>query len=323
MVHRLLFPLAALFALISVPLWLVLQSRHPAMIGATWHGHEMLFGFALAVIAGFLSTRPMRNVAWVLAGTWFAARIAAATGSGPAAFIVGMMFPVAVFILAAPPLFAGAKRREKCILPAILTALVAADAVWWAGTVWFDQQVQARTLLSAIDLVALLLLLIGGRALRAAASGHLERQGIARRDHLQRGYELPLAVLIGSAVIVDALALDTVAGIFCIGAAILALVRVMPWQLHRTLSLPHLWSLALGYLWLVPGLALKGIAQLAGNIPVTGMLHGIGIGALGTMARCGSGSSTIIRVSASSATTTDINADITKLMGDKRLLHAE
>jgi len=283
MVHRLLFPLATLYALIAVPLWLVLLSRHPPMIGATWHGHEMLFGFALAVIAGFLSTRPMRNVAWVLAGTWFAARIAAATGSGPAAVIVGMMFPVAVFILAAPPLFAGAKRRENRILPAILTALVAADAVWWVGTVWFGQQVQTRALLSTIDLVALLLLLIGGRALRAAAGGHLERQGIARRDHLQRGYELPLAVLIGSAAIVDALALDTIAGIFCIGAAMLALVRMMPWQLHRTLSLPHLWSLALGYLWLVPGLALKGIAQLAGNIPVTAMLHGIGIGALGTL----------------------------------------
>jgi uncharacterized protein involved in response to NO len=103
MAYRLLFPLATLNALVAVPLWLVLRSRHPAVIGATWHGHEMLFGFALAVIAGFLSTRPIRTVVWILAGTWFAARIAAATGSGPAAFIVGMTFPVAVFMLAAPP----------------------------------------------------------------------------------------------------------------------------------------------------------------------------------------------------------------------------
>jgi hypothetical protein len=35
MAHRLLFPLATLYALIAVPLWLVLQNRHPAMIGAT------------------------------------------------------------------------------------------------------------------------------------------------------------------------------------------------------------------------------------------------------------------------------------------------
>jgi len=81
----------------------------------------------------------------------------------------------------------------------------------------------------------------------------------------------------------DAFALETVAGALCIGAAILTLVRVIPWQLHRALSQPHPWTLALGYLWLVPGLALKGIAQLGENLPVTDMLHGIGIGALGTL----------------------------------------
>ncbi|MGB7933097.1 MAG: NnrS family protein [Gammaproteobacteria bacterium] len=78
MAYHLLFPLATSYALIAVPLWHVLRSRHPAVIGATWHGHEMLFGFALAVIAGFLSTRPIRTVAWFLAGTWLTARIAAA-----------------------------------------------------------------------------------------------------------------------------------------------------------------------------------------------------------------------------------------------------
>ena len=253
------------------------------MIGATWHGHEMLFGFALAVIAGFLSTRPMRNVAWVLAGTWFAARIAAATGSGPAAVIVGMTFPIAVFIQAAPPLFAGAKRRENRVLPALLTALLAADAAWWAGAVWFGPRVQTGALLVALDLLALLLLQIGGRALRAAVGGHLERQGMARRDYRQRRYELPLAALMGGAAVCDALSLHAAAGLLCIGAALLTGVRVLPWQLHRTLSHPQLWTLALGYLWLIPGLALKGFAQLTGSLPVTDMLHGIGMGALGTL----------------------------------------
>jgi uncharacterized protein involved in response to NO len=283
MPYRLLFPLAALFAFIAVPLWLVLRVRHPAITGTAWHGHEMVFGFALTVIAGFLATRPARATTWILAGTWLAARIAAATGSGPLAFITGVLFPVTVFGLTVPPLLAGAKRRENRILPVLLAALVAADVAWWSGAVWFGPQVQARALLVAIDLLALLLLLIGGRALRAAAGGHLERNGIARRDHLQRRYEFPLAVLVGSAVVFDVFALETVAGTLCIGAAFLALVRVLPWQLHHTLSHPHLWTLALGYLWLVPGLAFKGIAQLAGNPTVTGMLHGIAVGALGTL----------------------------------------
>ncbi|HUT40439.1 MAG TPA: NnrS family protein [Gammaproteobacteria bacterium] len=281
--YRLLFPLAALFALVAIPLWLVIRRMHPAITGIDWHGHEMLFGYALAVIAGFLATRATHAVSWVLAGTWLGARIAVATGSGPAALIAGISFPVVVFLVAAPPLIAGAKRRENRILPAILTALIAADAAWWAGKVWFGPAVQTHVLLAAIDLVALLLLLIGGRALRVAAGGHLERQGIARQDYMQGRYELPLAAFAGGAAIADAIALETAAGILCLGAAMLALARVLPWQLHRALSVPQLWALALGYLWLVPGLALKGIAQLVENLPVTGMLHGIGIGALGTL----------------------------------------
>ena len=283
MAYRVLFPLATVFALTAIPLWLILRAGHTAAASGSWHGHEMLFGFALAVIAGFLSTRPAHVATWILTGTWVAARVAAATASGPLAFIVGTAFPVTVFIVTAPPLLAGAKRWENRILPTILAGLVAADAVWWAGKVWFGPLLQTRALLAATDLIALLLLLVGGRALRAAVGGHLERQGTARRDHRQPRYELPLAALAGGAALCDVFALDTVAGALCIGAAFLTLVRVVPWQLHHTLSQPHLWTLALGYLWLVPGLALKGIAQLGEHIPVAGMLHGISIGALGTL----------------------------------------
>lgn len=279
---RLLFPLATLFALTVVPIWLVLRGTHPAL-GAAWHGHEMLFGFALAVIAGFLSTRPARGAMWMLVGTWLAARLSAFASSDPLALLTGMAFPVAVLTVAGRPLFSAAKRWENRILPAILAALIAADAAWWLGAVWLGSHMQTRALLTAIDLMALLLLVIGGRSLRAAVGGHLERQGIARGDQTRRRYELHLAVLVGGAAVFDALAFGSVAGLLCIAAAFLTLVRVMSWQLHRTLSHPALWTLALGYLWLLPGLAAKGIAQLGGSVPVTDMLHGLGVGALGTL----------------------------------------
>jgi len=283
MAYRVLFPLAAVFALTAIPLWLLLRAGHTAAASRSWHGHEMLFGFALCVIAGFLATRPAHAATWLLTGTWVAARVAAATASGPLAFIVGTTFPVTVFIVTAPPLLAGAKRWENRILPTVLAGLVATDVAWWAGKVWFGPLLQTQALLAATDLIALLLLLVGGRSLRAAVGGHLERQNHSRRDHRQRRCELPLAALAGGAALCDVFALETVAGALCIGAALLTLVRVVPWQLHHTLPQPHLWTLALGYLWLVPGLALKGIAQLGEMIPVTDMLHGIGIGALGTL----------------------------------------
>lgn len=280
---RFLFPLAAAFALIAVPLWLAAPVYGGVVITPGWHGHEMLFGFALAVLAGFLSTRPAPVATWTLIATWFAARVAVAVGNGPLALIAGLSFPVAVLVITAPPLFAGAKRPENRILPALIAALLIVDGAWWAGAVWLGPALQQHALLAAVDLFALLLLIVGGRALPAAVGGYLERRGIARRDAARSEYELPLAMLAGGAVLFDLLGIDRVAGVLCLGAALLTLRRVMAWQLHYTLREPRLWTLALGYLWLIPGLALKGIAQLGGGLSETAMLHAIAIGSIGTL----------------------------------------
>jgi uncharacterized protein involved in response to NO len=51
---------AGLLALVSIPAWIGLRAAEATAWGAVplqlWHAHEMLFGFALAAIAGFLST---------------------------------------------------------------------------------------------------------------------------------------------------------------------------------------------------------------------------------------------------------------------------
>lgn len=54
------FLLAAVYAIFSVPVWLWLRSHGtPASFTVPalwWHGHELLFGFALAVVMGFVLT---------------------------------------------------------------------------------------------------------------------------------------------------------------------------------------------------------------------------------------------------------------------------
>src|SRR5215813_2179023 len=51
--------LASVFAAVSIALWALQFTGHlaaPYLPGPLWHAHEMLFGFALAVIVGFLFT---------------------------------------------------------------------------------------------------------------------------------------------------------------------------------------------------------------------------------------------------------------------------
>lgn len=277
---RTLFPLAATFAAIALPLGLAFPATFPSLAAPLGHGHELLFGFVLAVVAGFLATKITPAFVWTLVVTWGVARCAGAFG--PLAPIAGLAFPLAVVWATLPPLLAGAKRPQNRIVPVIIMVLLAVDCAWWACA-WFDAPwLQQRVLLMSVDLSAFLILIVGGRALQSAIGGHLERQGIKRRDPVRRGYELPLAALGAAMLVCDALTWAPAAGACALTAAALTLHRVLPWQLHRTLGHPRLWTLALGYLWLIPGLALKGAAQVGMGMPVTGMLHAITIGAIGT-----------------------------------------
>lgn len=281
--HRVLFPAAALFAATAVPLWLAAQTLALPFATPLWHGHEMLFGYAAAVAAGFLVTRAAPYVPWILLTAWIAARVATFVPDARLAFVLGISFPLALLVPAVRPLLRGAKRWENRIVPAVIIALLALDATWWSGALWLGAGVQQRALLAGVDLFALLMLIVGGRALPAAVGGYLERRGIRRRDYIRRGYELPVAGLAGGACLLDALGLGAAAGVFNVATALVTLVRILPWQLHYTRARPELWALALGYLWLVPGLLLKGFAALGAGMPVTHVLHGVTVGALGTL----------------------------------------
>src|SRR5512147_219503 len=98
------FLLAAIFAAAAVPRWILIYegvldpvSYLPPTI---WHGHEMTFGFAVAVIAGFLLTATSnwtgRRTATgpglaALAGLWIAGRVAIFAGAGlPDWLIIGL-----------------------------------------------------------------------------------------------------------------------------------------------------------------------------------------------------------------------------------------
>ncbi|MDW7746245.1 NnrS family protein, partial [Halomonas sp.] len=74
----LFFPLAALHAALTVPLSLVAMFGGLATPAA--HGRELLFGFALAVIAGYLlGPLPPRRLA-LLAGLWLVGRLGGLAG---------------------------------------------------------------------------------------------------------------------------------------------------------------------------------------------------------------------------------------------------
>jgi uncharacterized protein involved in response to NO len=291
------FLLAGLWAAIAMPLWLAELNGHTALPTAfdavTWHGHEMLFGFAQAAIAGFLLTAvpnwtgrlPIQG--WrlgALALLFVAGRVAVACSAriGPAAAAIDLAFPLLLLTVLAREVMAGRNWRNLPMLGALglitlANGLTHLEALGWAGT----GQLGLRL---GTAVVVVLIGLVGGRLIPS-----FTRNWLARRDctTLPAPFgRFDVAAMAATAVALLAWTFMPAAALVPPLMAIAAtanLVRLARWQGHRTLAEPLVWVLHLGYLWVPIGLGLMAISPLLPEIAPSTAVHAFTGGAIATM----------------------------------------
>ena len=292
------FLAAGLAALLLVPWWAAalawgvpLGTSWPA---ALWHGHEMLFGFIVAAVAGFLLTAVpswtgARGFAgWplvLLAGLWLTGRIGVSASAGlplpvVAALDLSFLPALAGFVLV--PLVR-ARNRNSPLLAVLLTLWLTNVAFYW-GLTHGDSTFARHALLVGIDIVLLLVTVIGGRIVPAFTSSALKQQGIGISLRAWRGMT-PLAVgVMVVAVICDLFRPESVAaGAVALAAGVIQAVRLAQWRMLRTLRTPIVWVLHVAYLWLPVGLVLKGLALIFALALAAYYLHALTIGAAALM----------------------------------------
>lgn len=289
---------AGLAAVLLVPWWAARYAFGvPLETGwapTLWHGHEMLFGFIVAAVAGFLLTAVpswtgARGFAgWPLAtvsGLWLLGRIAIATSQLwplPAVAALDLAFLPALAILVAPPLLRARNRNTPLL--AVLAALWATDAAFFWGLDHHNDGASLRAIIVGIDIILLLITVIGGRIVPAFTASALKRRGIGGALQAWPGVtELAVGSMI--AVVLSDLFVPggTIAGVIAALAAVMQAIRLVQWQTPKTLRQPIVWVLHLAYVWLPVGLALKAVALLTGAAPAAFWLHALTIGAAATM----------------------------------------
>ncbi|HIJ63131.1 MAG TPA: NnrS family protein [Rhodospirillaceae bacterium] len=293
------FLFAGLFAMLHIPVWLVLITGQAALPLAfdpmLWHGHEMLFGFGTAAVAGFLLTAVpnwtgSRGVSgWplaLLAGLWLAARLAFLAGPGLtlwAAPALDLAFLPTLAAMLAGPLIRTGKSRNLVFL-GLLTVLCVADGLILAAMTGMAETGRNGLALALFTLV-LMIGIVGGRIIPAFTQSGLQAVGVAWQGHRLPGLEPAALALLGGVAIAEALAPGAAAGsALCLAAAVAHGLRLAGWQGWKTRRLPLLWVLHLGYLWIPLGLAAVGLAGF-GLLPLPheAALHGLTVGAIGTM----------------------------------------
>jgi uncharacterized protein involved in response to NO len=287
-----------LLATVAIPAWVALRAAQVAPWGTVpmslWHAHEMLFGFAIAAIAGFLSTAvPNWTGTRAASGTplavltllWLAARLLLAIGPGStwwlAALVELAVIPVLVALIA-PPLLR--TRHRNSVLLLALAALWFADAAFMWAIDRGDLALASRTLLASLDLALVMVTIIGGRIIPSFTGNALRLRGIETPMATRAWIETSLPPLMVLNAIVDAVAPGAwLAAAIAAAAAILHAWRLAGWQGWRARREPILWSLHLAYAWLPVGFAMKAASLATAWSAGAFWLHALAAGTIAGM----------------------------------------
>ena len=280
--------LAGALAALSVPAWAAQfagwlpAGSYPA--DALWHAHEMLFGYAFAVITGFLFTA-VRNWAGrptptgpALAATaalWLSARLLVLSPWPVLSAAADTLFAIAVALGIARPLIASGNRRNYFFIVLVL-GLGAANLAFHAALAGWLQFDAKRALSVGFDLVMFIMAVVAGRVVPAFTNA--ARQGAGARrigaiEHAALGLVLALLAC-------DLAGLAEAAAAIAFAAALAHAARVALWAPLRVLGNPLLWILHLSYAWIAVHLALRGAAGFGWVAPNLAM-HALSIGAIG------------------------------------------
>ena len=287
--EKVFFPAAALYGGAAVPLsvhgFVSGNPLAPGLGTVAGHAHELLFGFALAVAAGFLINRTSTARLSVLFAVWLLARALYVTLPGSTlALVANIGFAVMLAWLTVPQFLRGAKKwRNKAIAP-ILLGLCAMAALFHAASVSTLPWLPYLALQEAVLLLTLLMLFMGGRIIAPAAAGAIERAGGLLEARVQPRIEGALLILMAALIIAAAIpGAEPLAALLALTAAVLAGIRLARWRLWAATGRPDLWCLGLGYGWLAAGLALLALSWITPALPQGTATHAITVGALGTL----------------------------------------
>ena len=267
--------LAGIHAAIGVPLWALQHAGWLPGGGVLWHAHEMVFGYAFAVIAGFLLTavrawtgKPTPTGA-ALAGIvalWLAARVLAYV-SLPAAAAAGALFALAVAWSIGRPLVAAGNRRNYFFIALVLGLGAAGIAL---------QVHPGFGIAVGLDVVTFVMAVVAGRVVPMFTNNGVPGAGARRIVALERAALGAILVLLA----LDAAQLQMAAAIVALAAGALHAARLALWNPQRTLRKPIVWILHASYAWIVVHLLLRGLAGLD-LVPAALATHALTIGAIG------------------------------------------
>ncbi len=298
---RAFFALAGLFALVLIALWTSIYDGSIVIdnyyTNTLWHAHEMLLGYSIAVIAGFLLTavKVWSGIETVkgdkLAGLcllWVYGRIVPFYSELLPDVLIALVdfifLPTLAYFIAKPII--QSKNYFNLFFIALLLIMALGNACIHAEILGFFENSAELGLNLVLTIIIMLILVIAGRVYPFFTERGLKGVMSIRNPVLD-------VIAISVSALVFLLLIFDFSGILLALAAVAAIItnglRVMGWYVQRIWYVPLLWVLYLGYAWIMIGFVLIALASFE-FVPFSVAIHaftvgGIGVLTLGMMAR--------------------------------------
>ena len=296
------FAAASLFGVVIVGLWMMAYIfsapvAPDALPVAVWHAHEMLYGYTLAVVAGFLLTavgnwtgvKSFHGVPLaLLCLAWLVARIAiylpkygiSVAAAADLLFLLGLMVGVA------RPILAVRQWKQAGILSKLLLLLIA-SGLFYAGALGLLENGIHWGLYGGLYLVLALVLMMARRVMPFFIERGVDEK-FQPRNRTWIDIASLVLVLVWSVFEVFTSHTQAIAWL-SLTLFLLHAVRLYDWYTPGIWHKPLLWSLYLGYAALAAGSGLRTLSIWADISPLIA-LHtfayaGIGMMTLGMMSR--------------------------------------
>ncbi len=287
------FLIATIFSCLLILAWVAVYwmgiqwpafSYYPMVI---WHAHEMVFGYAMAVVAGFLLTAisnwtGLQTInGWrlmVLVGVWLLGRVAPFSITNPItiAFIDMLFLPLLALAIAVPLVKSGNKRNYFMIGMVMLLAVL--NLLVHLQLLEIINNTAVLAYKTAFFIIIALIIVMAGRVFPM-----FSQNGVAQRYQVKK-YQLieKLAIPSYFAFMLAFLytQLNWLILVLALFAAVVHSVRLFGWYNRQIWQVPLVWVLHVGYGFLIVGLVLCGISvyQPAWYFMA---LHALSIGTLG------------------------------------------
>lgn len=282
--------LASVYAACSIILWAAEYAGYlpgAYLRGPLWHGNEMLYGYTIAVVAGFLFTavrnwtnRPSPTGHALAAFTllWLAGRVLVLMPYPMAAAIVNAAFPVAVAAGIGIPLVRAGNRRNYFFI-ALLLAVALTELAFQLSQLQLLRWPARVSLQLGMDIVLFIIAVMAGRVIPMFTNNAIPGVQATRVPWVET---LALGGVMALAIADLGAAPGVIIAMLAAAVAIVHATRLYLWQPWRTFATPLVWVLHAAYAWIVIHLVLRALAAID-FVAEPLAVHALTIGAIGGM----------------------------------------